>query len=384
MSIALVTGSLAPYSNRLYEAFAKSHGEELHVLQCAKVEPGRKWTVPKPENIKVTTLKGLTVNKSDISHVYVNPGVIPRLARLRPDTIIIDSFSPTMIAAGLYAAANGMSLGMLIEGARDLDPGEYSFMHARLRRLIAPRATFGICTSYCAREMMESWGLKPGRGVIVRHFGSWDAPPTLRGYQDRPFDLLICGTLNERKNPMFLADLVDRLGADGFKPRVRIVGDGPLRGALTQRLAAAGVEALFDGHQQHDGIIEAYQSAKVMLFPTRADTWGLVANEAMLCGTPVLASPHAISARELVAGYGTGLVRELDVGVWSNAVRAMLASRPVWENFMKRRNEAKSEFGLDCSVSRLATAIEVGRSGRRRAGMQPDPAGVGRQSIRAP
>lgn len=372
MSIALVTGSLAPYTNRLYEAYSRAYGADLRVLQCAKVEPGRKWTVPKPQHLSVKTLRGMAVNKSEVSHVYVNPGILSALARLRPDTVIIDSFSPTMIAAGLYASANGLSLGMLIEGARDLDPGEHSWLHAKARRLIAPRATFGICTSHCAREMMESWGLQPGRGVIVRHCGSWDAPKVLRGFDERPFDLMICGTLNANKNAMFFADVVERLGVEGFKPKVRIVGDGPLRATLTERLAAAGVTAQFDGHQQQDGIIEAYLSSKLMLFPTRSDTWGLVANEAMLCGTPVLASPHAVSSRELVAGYGTGLVRELDVGLWAKAAREMLASKEVWQSFFKRREEAMATFGIDNAVAGLAKAIEIGRAGRRGQRPQSD------------
>jgi glycosyltransferase involved in cell wall biosynthesis len=227
--------------------------------------------------------KGFGYHKSDVSHIYVNPGVLPQLARLDPDCVIIDSFSPTMLTAGLYAVAAGKSLGLAVEGARDMDPGETSWLHARARRLLAPRARFGICTSLAAREMMEHWGLARGRGVLVPHFGSWGAPGEPRGLDERPFDLLVCGTLNQRKNPMFIADVVDRLASSGFRPRVRVVGDGPLRAPLADRFVAAGIEAQFDGYLQQAGIIEAYQSSKLLLFPTLTDTWGLVANEALLC-----------------------------------------------------------------------------------------------------
>ena len=145
--------------------------------------------------------------------------------------------------------------------------------------------------------------------------------------------------------------MVERLAAEGLRPSVRIVGDGTLRGELAGRLEAAGVEARFDGYLQREAIIDAYQSAKVLVFPTRADTWGLVANEALLCGTPVLASPHAVSSRELVQAFGTGLVRELDPAAWASALKEMLASEEAWRSFQRRRDEAMKWFSLENAVA---------------------------------
>ena len=42
-----------------------------------------------------------------------------------------------------------------------------------------------------------------------------------------------------------------------------------------------------------------YRSADVLVLPTLEDVWGLVANEAMLCGLTVLCSKYAGCAREL-------------------------------------------------------------------------------------
>jgi glycosyltransferase involved in cell wall biosynthesis len=42
-----------------------------------------------------------------------------------------------------------------------------------------------------------------------------------------------------------------------------------------------------------------YKSADVLIFPTLEDVWGLVANEAMLSGLPVLCSKYAGCAGEL-------------------------------------------------------------------------------------
>jgi glycosyltransferase involved in cell wall biosynthesis len=354
MKLAIVTGSLAPYASRLYSAFAEQHGVDVTVMQCALAEPGRQWQLPESRRFRLISLPGFRHHRSDVSHIYLHPAVVRELARLKADRILIDSFSPTMILAALYAIATRTPYVLGLEGSRDIDPGERSLPHALARRFFARRADSGSCTSEAAREMMVSWGLARERTAIVPHAGSWPAPATIRDLSQRPYDLLLCGTLNDRKNPLFIADVVDRLAAKGTRTALRVVGDGPLRGQLADRLEAAGAASRFDGYLQQDAIIDAYQSAKLLVFPTKADTWGLVANEALLCGTPVLASPHAVSARELVEAYGTGLVRELDAAAWASAIEGMLASRETWLSFRRRRQEAMARFSLESAVAGYA------------------------------
>jgi glycosyltransferase involved in cell wall biosynthesis len=61
---------------------------------------------------------------------------------------------------------------------------------------------------------------------------------------------------------------------------------------------------------------EVFSKARIFLFPTKFDCWGLVANEACAAGLPVFISPHAGAAGELVKSGINGYVLELDVNVW--------------------------------------------------------------------
>jgi len=97
------------------------------------------------------------------------------------------------------------------------------------------------------------------------------------------------------------------------------------------------------------------------MFPSREDPWGLVANEAVLCGTPVLGSPHATSSPLFVERFGVGLVRPLQVEAWRAAAVQMLSDAQGWQAFMARRREAIGWFSLDAAVSALHRAIEIGR-----------------------
>jgi glycosyltransferase involved in cell wall biosynthesis len=70
-----------------------------------------------------------------------------------------------------------------------------------------------------------------------------------------------------------------------------IVGDGELRGDLeaqAQRLRLMGVHFL--GHQPQPGVAKIYNLADVSTVPSRVEPFGLVAIEAMACGTPVVAT----------------------------------------------------------------------------------------------
>jgi hypothetical protein len=166
MSIVIITGSIAPYTHRLYEAYAQASGEGLTVLACAAIEPHRAWQVPEPEYYKLEVLPGWRRHASYTSHVYLNPAVIPALRRLKPDTIILSgSFSPTMALGSVYARATKTPYGIAIDGALATDPGETSLPHAMMRRLLVPSAKFGICASEASVDLLARWGLPRDRAT---------------------------------------------------------------------------------------------------------------------------------------------------------------------------------------------------------------------------
>lgn len=66
-----------------------------------------------------------------------------------------------------------------------------------------------------------------------------------------------------------------------------IVGDGPYRSELQRRMP----NAQFVGYKSGSELANYYQQADVFVFPSKADTFGLVMIESMSLGTPVAAYP---------------------------------------------------------------------------------------------
>jgi glycosyltransferase involved in cell wall biosynthesis len=87
-------------------------------------------------------------------------------------------------------------------------------------------------------------------------------------------------------------DLLLRAAARVPGLQVVVGGDGPLRGELEALAASLKVPAKFVGYVPDDDLPALYRAADLFVLPTRAlEGFGLVAIEAMACGTPALGTP---------------------------------------------------------------------------------------------
>ena len=82
-----------------------------------------------------------------------------------------------------------------------------------------------------------------------------------------------------------------------------LVGDGPLKEELVRLRQQLGLQASvhFVGFQQYDQLPVYYGLAEALVLPSVSETWGLVVNEAMAAGLPVLVSNLCGCAKDLVS-----------------------------------------------------------------------------------
>ena len=65
---------------------------------------------------------------------------------------------------------------------------------------------------------------------------------------------------------------------------------------------------VFVGFQDKKGLVEYYRAADVFVLPTREDIWGLVVNEALGMGVPVVTTDRCIAGVELINGKNGKIV----------------------------------------------------------------------------
>ena len=110
-----------------------------------------------------------------------------------------------------------------------------------------------------------------------------------------------------------VGDLIDAYAktrsASSAETSLLLVGDGPDEASLRARCAAEGVsDVVFAGFHQQEELAPYYAAADVFVFPTLGDPYGLVVDEAMACGLPVVSSTAAGELRRRVTDGVTGFI----------------------------------------------------------------------------
>jgi glycosyltransferase involved in cell wall biosynthesis len=119
-----------------------------------------------------------------------------------------------------------------------------------------------------------------------------DAPPE-RQWDGDQLRAISVGRLEEEKNPLLLADVLATLRAKDPRWRLVVCGEGPLEGALRDRLATLGVAAAADlrGYLPlADGLRDAYRQAHAFLHVSRTEGLPQVLFEAFAARLPVVAT----------------------------------------------------------------------------------------------
>jgi N-acetyl-alpha-D-glucosaminyl L-malate synthase BshA len=93
--------------------------------------------------------------------------------------------------------------------------------------------------------------------------------------------------------------------------RLLLVGDGPEMGTAYSTARALGIESLLDVVGEQEEVLSLMSVADVFLLPSRQESFGLAALEAMACGVPVVASDVG-GLPEVVEHGVSGFLHPLD------------------------------------------------------------------------
>ena len=118
------------------------------------------------------------------------------------------------------------------------------------------------------------------------------------------------GRLIDLKHPEFAVKVAAALQAAGFDFTMDIVGDGPLKGRLTDMVKELGLETKVNltGGKTPEEVLSYMRGADIFLFTSNyLEGWGAVVNEAMQSGCAVVASREAGSVPFLIEDGKNGL-----------------------------------------------------------------------------
>jgi glycosyltransferase involved in cell wall biosynthesis len=166
------------------------------------------------------------------------------------------------------------------------------------------------------------------------------------------FVLLFSGKLIPRKNPALVLDALE--------PGMIFVvlGDGPDRASLEQKAARLpGAEVRFAGFQNQSQLAPYFKAADALVLPSLQETWGLVVNEAMHFGLPVVVSDAVGCAADLVRE--TGLIfRSNDAVDLARALRMLAGDDRLRRRFGRNARRVIGGYSSDLAARGIVEALD--------------------------
>jgi 1,2-diacylglycerol 3-alpha-glucosyltransferase len=140
--------------------------------------------------------------------------------------------------------------------------------------------------------------------------------------------LFFAGRLGKEKNIPFLFDVLEGI-KDKFPNLVLLIaGDGPERTNLEKMVNDRNLSSrvIFTGFVAKKLINDYYMIADVFVFPSKVESQGLVALEAMSCGIPVVAIGK-MGTREVMSGDNGGFMVDDDIDNFTEKVSLLLKDK---------------------------------------------------------
>jgi glycosyltransferase involved in cell wall biosynthesis len=332
--LLLVSAHPVQYSSPVYRRMAQHPQLEIHVAYCSLqgAEAGHdpdfgvdvQWDVPMLEGYPWTHVpnKSMTPGLARFWGL-LNPGLWKLVGSGQYDAVVLYTgyrYASFWIA---LAAARLHGLPVLFgTDAAALAPRDGRGWKPWLKRQLWPRlfglATVVIVPSTCSMRMMRSLGIPEEKLVLTPYVVDNDWWTERAAKVDRaavrrswgvPVDapvVLFCAKLQPWKRPL---DLLKAFAQAGVRnSHLVFAGDGPLRAEVEGLAAALGLigRVHFLGFVNQTQLPAVYTSSDVMVLPSDYEPFGVVVNEAMLCGCPVLVSDRV--------GAGPDLIRPADNG----------------------------------------------------------------------
>jgi glycosyltransferase involved in cell wall biosynthesis len=234
-------------------------------------------------------------------------------------------------------------------------------------RFAAREADRIICPSRStADEVQELLGVEAERLRVVPHGVAMPVPDaeearrfvTQRGISE-PYVLWI-GTQEERKNVLAVLDAFARVARDDAETTLVVHGPQGWLGAEMadgiRRRRLEGRTLVSEGGLTRPELAALYSRARVFLFPSIYEGFGLPVLEAMACGAPVITSDR--SAMPESAGDAALLVDPDDHDALGETLAALLEDPAAREDLSRRGRARAAAFGWDVTARRTWDVYE--------------------------
>ncbi len=316
--VLLIHNSFEPYRIPLFNELAKQKGIHLTVLFLSTSRSGQEayLTYIKAIRFHCVFLSGVGVPLTPTLKYYINLSVVRYLFDPRYDVVIL--------AGWQHFAVQAMAMACMVRRRPYLMWSTSTLNEVSIQRRIARpfvrwivgHASACIAGGTAAKEYLQTLGVRASdlfiafNTVDIAYFTQKSTVSLRRRRQirkrynvtDSDVVILSVGQFIRRKGIDLLIRTLGDMVRNTKNISLWIIGQGP-----QQKYYRSIVRDLHLVRRVHiipyvfnADLAMYYGAADIFVLPSREDTWGLVVNEAMAAGLPVIVSKSAGSAKDLV------------------------------------------------------------------------------------
>ncbi len=251
--------------------------------------------------------------------VWASPLMLYHLLRFRPEVILTNGFSLCTLYGLMLKALLRSRLILLWQGISSETLG--GWLRLRVRQIMARFFDLTICNTREGVEYLQNLiGIPPSK-LLHGTFEVADrdalcareSKENILGSTDHPVFLFVGRLIREKGVHKLLeaSSLLVQRGLNCFS--VVLVGKGFHEEEMRQFARTLGIEnrVRWEGFVPYEALGAYYQACDVFILPSLQDTWGVVVEEAMAFGKPVLCSRYAGSKKVVEDGVN-GFVFDAD------------------------------------------------------------------------
>ena len=184
---------------------------------------------------------------------------------------------------------------------------------------------------------------------------------------DRPL-ILFASKFERRKRADDLLEAYRMLRERGGEAALVFVGKGEMESELRRGVASKSIpDVYFLGFRNQSELPELYRACDTFVLPSHDEPWGLIVNEVMACGRPVVVSDEVGSVADLVEHGRNGFTFPVgDVEQLSQHLETLMADPGLRERMGEESLRIISSWDIDDAAQGVLRALDwLDRSGRK-------------------
>jgi len=321
--LVITTEIISPYRIPVFNALAERPEVDLHVIFLAETDVSmRRWKIYKDEIRFSYEVLPHWRRRVAGYNLLLNRGVASALDRACPDLIVCGGYG-YLASWRVLAWARNHKRPVFLWSESNKQDQRRGMPHVEMLKRRFIRACSGfVVPGKSAAAYVETFGVPRHRIFVAPNavdngffFHEASVARSRAAEMRRQFGLpehyFVCvSRLVFAKGVFDLLDAYSNLAPDlRARSELIFVGDGVEQSDLEARAAAITPGRVqFTGFAHREQLPVYYALADALVFPTHSDTWGLVVNEAMACGIPIVVSDAAGCVPDLLEDGWNGYV----------------------------------------------------------------------------